>query len=156
MERGEVLFDVAHDEKRPFLVIAGDTTIRAIGTAFNVELNDRNIEVTVTDGIVEVETAYMESIQNQGAKPAGSLLEIPVENKRPAQIRAGQTAIIVQTMESLQPIDAIAIEKKLSWQQGVVVFEGETLEQVVAEISRYTTKTFLISDDGTRSIRIGG
>ncbi len=34
--RGEAIFKVAHDESRPFFVHAEHTTVRAVGTQFNV------------------------------------------------------------------------------------------------------------------------
>lgn len=52
--RGEALFTVAHDASRPFVVEAVDVTIRAIGTAFRVGLNQFDVSVEVTEGSVEI------------------------------------------------------------------------------------------------------
>ena len=52
--RGEASFDVAHDTMRPFVVAAGDTRVRAVGTAFTIRLRPDLTEVTVTEGIVGV------------------------------------------------------------------------------------------------------
>jgi transmembrane sensor len=53
--RGEAHFDVAHDEKRPFIVKAGDNTVTAVGTAFNVQItHPHQLELLVTDGKVLV------------------------------------------------------------------------------------------------------
>src|SRR6267154_2838426 len=38
LERGEAFFKVAHDTQRPFWLHAGDSWVRAVGTAFNVYL----------------------------------------------------------------------------------------------------------------------
>jgi transmembrane sensor len=38
----------------------------------------------------------------------------------------------------------------------VLSFSGEPLEQVVAEVSRYTSVTIVISDPSIRSVAIGG
>ncbi|MBL8264966.1 MAG: FecR domain-containing protein [Steroidobacter sp.] len=54
---GEALFDVAHDPSRPFVVIAGDARITAIGTAFSVRHTGSRIHVAVASGIVAVTTA---------------------------------------------------------------------------------------------------
>ena len=53
--RGEALFDVAKDAKRPFTVDANGTSVRAVGTSFTVSLlPDRPVEVLVREGVVEI------------------------------------------------------------------------------------------------------
>ena len=150
--KGEGLFDVAPDKERPFYVVAGATAVRAVGTIFNIELTNERMELTVTEGVVELnKPALVLAVASESGVTKEK--ETYLNNTR---VEAGFIAVVENAVESVSPIDAGAIEKKLAWQNGVVVFEGETLEQVVAEISRYTTKTFFISDDGTRQIRIGG
>src|SRR5258708_28633229 len=57
LERGEAFFKVAHDTQRPFWVRAGDYWVRAVGTAFNVYLTPTGVEVTVSEGTVNVVNA---------------------------------------------------------------------------------------------------
>src|SRR5258706_418096 len=57
LERGEAFFKVAHDTQRPFWVRAGDYWVRAVGTAFNVYLTPAGVEVTVSEGTVNVVNA---------------------------------------------------------------------------------------------------
>jgi len=154
MKQGEAHFNVVPDSERPFIVTAGDSVIRAIGTAFNVRYNRDSIEVTVTEGIVEIES--LKTLENTVIKQAHQSKLGKRHSKLAANLTAGQLAIAKGEIESLQTIDSITIEKKLAWQNGVVVFEGETLEQVVAEISRYTTISFIITDDEARTVRVGG
>ncbi|MEO5568978.1 MAG: FecR domain-containing protein [Gemmatimonadaceae bacterium] len=52
--RGEALFTVVHDERKPFIVTANDTDIRDIGTAFAVHTDAGGVRIAVTEGIVEV------------------------------------------------------------------------------------------------------
>ena len=55
---GEALFDVAKDAARPFVVVAGDARVRAVGTAFTVRHEARRpIDVIVSEGVVEVSEA---------------------------------------------------------------------------------------------------
>jgi transmembrane sensor len=52
---GEALFDVVHDEKRPFVVHLDGSEIRVLGTRFNVYRKDvGDVRVTVLEGVVEV------------------------------------------------------------------------------------------------------
>ncbi len=53
--RGEASFTVAHDPDRPFDVFAAQGRVRAVGTAFAVQLEGgRGVIVTVTTGVVDV------------------------------------------------------------------------------------------------------
>lgn len=55
--RGRAYFDVAHDETRPFRVMADDTTVTVLGTAFEVDGLSTDAEVAVRRGIVAVDYA---------------------------------------------------------------------------------------------------
>ena len=55
--RGEAFFDVAKDPTRPFIVTAGPRQVIAVGTAFNVRLQDTQVRVTLVEGRVQV-SAY--------------------------------------------------------------------------------------------------
>jgi ferric-dicitrate binding protein FerR (iron transport regulator) len=48
------------------------------------------------------------------------------------------------------------IASRLAWRSGMLVFEGQGLEQVLAEFSRYTSARFVITDPRLRELRIGG
>ena len=54
LARGEAFFKVQHDTSRPFLVTAGNTEVRALGTAFNILLTGEHSEITVTEGVVRI------------------------------------------------------------------------------------------------------
>jgi transmembrane sensor len=146
--KGEAYFEVKHDVTRPFLVYAGRNIVRAVGTAFTVRLNKAGVEVIVTQGNVK-----LSSLEDGTATPAKDL---PSSAIRVADVAAGQRAVISEQVESIQPIAPIDIERKLSWREGVLAFSGEPLEQVVAEVRRYTPVTIVISDPAIRNLRIGG
>jgi transmembrane sensor len=52
--KGEAFFKVAPDKAKPFIITAGKATIRVVGTSFNVNFKNGNIEVIVETGIVQV------------------------------------------------------------------------------------------------------
>ena len=51
---GEAHFTVAKNPARPFVVSVSGVDLRALGTAFNVQLDRRQVEVVVTHGRVQV------------------------------------------------------------------------------------------------------
>src|SRR5690349_16119807 len=54
MNRGEALYEVMKDPSRPFNVYANGHIVQAVGTAFDVHLKPKQVEVTVTKGTVKV------------------------------------------------------------------------------------------------------
>lgn len=52
---GEASYDVKPNPKRRFIVHAGDVTVRVLGTAFNVAMDNGKVRVHVLRGRVEVE-----------------------------------------------------------------------------------------------------
>lgn len=147
--QGEAFFDVASNPHRPFTVYAGTGFVRAVGTAFTVHLRNTHIEVTVTEGDVEL-TSLIDPIAVTASERAHRL------PKPLATIAAGQSALFSEEIESLVTIPTSEINRKLSWRQGVLVFAGEPLAKVITDISRYTDITITIIDPELRDLRIGG
>ncbi|MEX2525668.1 MAG: FecR domain-containing protein [Gammaproteobacteria bacterium] len=148
--KGEAHFRVAPDAARPFVVHAGKGMVRAVGTAFNVRLREKSVEVTVSEGQVEIASAPEddnELFRINALKPARYL----------TTLEAGQRAEYgEQAIHSVAMVEPEALSREMSWQHGMLVFEGEALEEVVEEISRYTETEIIISDPDIRNIRIGG
>ena len=64
-----------------------------------------------------------------------------------------------QSTYKLDQIKTIAqdeLERRGAWRSGLLIFTGNSLEEVVAEISRYTTLNIEIVDPELKKIRIGG
>jgi transmembrane sensor len=134
--RGEAHFTVAHDPQRPFRVNAGGHVVQALGTAFDVQLLDAGgLRVIVTDGHVKLLS---------GSGTVGDL-----KRGQAMRLNADGSAEISQLSD-----DAMA--SRLAWRTGMLMFEGQTLAEVLAEFSRYTETRLVIADDRLRDLRIGG
>lgn len=68
LDSGEVFFEVMKDKSRPFTIQAGALTIEVIGTSFNVKHLNRQTEVIVESGIVNVRIGADEVTLQQGEK----------------------------------------------------------------------------------------
>jgi transmembrane sensor len=134
--RGEALFEVAKNPERPFDVEAGDTTVRAVGTAFSVRLHDEDrdeqVDVVVSEGRVAINPPSKQTYA------AGSVATV-----RNGRVRA-------------TTIEAEDITGKLAWTTGRLVFQGEKLSDVVDEINRYNPRKLLVADPDIAGLRIGG
>jgi transmembrane sensor len=142
--RGEASFEVAHDASRPFIVSAGNTAVRAVGTKFDVHRLENSIEVTVDEGKVAIGTP--------------SLLEMKVDVLPITipQITAGQTATASGNGVKLKTLPKDDLARKLAWQNQMLVFDGDSLADVVAQFNRYNARQLVIADPALATLRIGG
>ncbi len=145
---GEALFDVAHDSERPFIVYAEGETVRAIGTRFVVRVTDTTVDVTVTEGVVE----YAPAKQVSGGLRSGALTPVVATGR----LRAGQSIRLGAPDPVIVPINRGEIRRTLAWTDGVLMFSGETLEEVIEELGRYTDDVVVFGDDATREVKVGG
>ncbi len=150
LERGEMHVDVFHDESRPLSVVARDQVFQAVGTAFNIELHsDQRIELVVTEGKVLVGIHARETDSEGQLKP----IVLPTSS---VAVSGGQQLMVGAPQEEVELIEPDEIEIKLSWRQGNLIFRGESLEEAIAEISRYTSVEFVLLDENLKKIRVVG
>jgi transmembrane sensor len=149
--RGQAHFDVAHNPNRPFVVYAGTGRVRAVGTAFSVRLRGTDIEVTVTEGRVA-----LESVEKAGTSSGSNDVQFPEPAAELAVLQAGQSTTFNHEVDVIRSIEEAEMARKLSWRDGMLVFSGESLEYVVEEVSRYTPISIEFTDPELRDLRIGG
>lgn len=158
--KGEGFFKVAHDEHWPFVVYAGDNIVRAVGTSFAISMVDQDVEVTVTEGRVKltklarlpggaVNRAPQTSIDGEDAAVATSTA---------IMLDAGQSVALGLAEESGPIINHShrELERELAWREGLLEFSDTPLEDVVAQINRYSTLAVEISDPALLQVRFGG
>jgi transmembrane sensor len=147
--RGEALFEVAHDKVRPFIVQANDTAVRAVGTAFAVRLDAAQVDVTVTEGVVEV--ADSKTMSGLGAATATASKS---EVKR---VAAHERVVIARSRApDVQPIAPAQSDRQLAWREGMVSFDGESLRTAVAEINRHNRRQIVVDDPALASMPVVG
>ena len=136
---GEAFFQVAHEPDRPFLVEAGSRVVRAVGTAFSVHMDARELEVLVTEGQVEVR------------EPASTGHDLQA-----VALKAGQRVRVSGNAPQIEVLAEEDIERHLLWRQQLLGFTDTPLREVIAEYNRYADRNIVISDDSLRDMRIGG
>lgn len=129
---GEALFDVTHAAWRPFVVRAGETTVRVVGTAFNVRRADPRVTVTVLRGRVHVEEASGDAV---------------LLSARQA-VESGNGALAVQAAPDPGAITA--------WKDGKLMFDRTPLAQALVEINRYRTTPATLADPALGRLQISG
>jgi len=151
LDRGQVFFTVARNQQLPFVVHAGQGQVRAVGTAFDIRREGDRVDVLVTEGVVQVSargraTAAIDSSSSTPkAWPASTV-----------ELRSGGEASYTEVIEKTRYLQQENLERRTSWRHGKWMFRGETLTDMVEEISRYTDKKIEIVDPRIAGLRVGG
>jgi len=145
LRRGEAHFQVAKNPARPFVVVAGRVEVRAIGTAFAVEFEARDVGVLVTEGKVSV--AMPTAVG--AATDAGTAAE-------PVFLTARQRVTIpgsIARSESLAPVVSVAdaeAAERLAWRGARLEFTETPLATAIAMMNQHAgspSKTRLAVED---------
>lgn len=128
LDRGEAWFQVAKDRTRPFVVSAGDVRVQAVGTAFSVRRKAVGAEVMVTEGVVEVWSG-------RGATGFRR------------RVKAGEQVFVSDEAGASSPVKRpLDMERALSWRDGQIVLDGDTIAAAAAEFNRYNSRKIVVVD----------
>lgn len=130
--RGQAFFEVAHDRARPFVVHAGDTTVQALGTRFDVRRDARQIRVALIEGSVKVEQPH----------DAKRWTLAPGQQWSNAAVSAGPTAADVGAATS--------------WVGGRLTFHKTAFADAITEVNRYTNAPVRLKDPKLAQEQING
>jgi len=130
LKSGEAFFEVAKNSERPFIVESGDTVVRAVGTAFMVRnLPNQPVEVLVQEGKVEITRR-----SHPEAPPVFAS----------ANVRA------VSPGQSVEPtvtrVETGEVKRRLAWRDGIISFQGDSLQQAAETFARYSPQHIVITD----------
>lgn len=161
LERGEAFFEVAKDPSRPFVVVAGEKRVVAVGTKFSVRRVDDDLRVFVTEGKVRFEddslvaSPAVPSSRDSGAIPdAGTV--VPPDDRNAMLLTAGTIARAGDSGVVVQEKPLAEIEDYLSWRSGYVTFRDVPLADAIAEFNRYNEQKIFIESPAVAAIRFSG
>jgi transmembrane sensor len=129
LAKGEGFFQVAKDPVRPFVVRTGAISVRAIGTVFCVKATNHRVDVTVSQGMVEL-----------------------VDNSNPEHVLrrrlgANEQATVEETHRfEVQHLEDSEVSRRLGWRDGLLDFEGQSLFEAVGEMNRHNSKHIVVDD----------
>lgn len=139
LERGEAFFDVAKDASRPFIVTAGATTARAVGTKFDVHRGPQDVRVVVEEGIVDVTTP---PTREAAAAATHRLL-------------AGQEIIGARAPDQrVKTAAAVTAAKPAGWRAGRLDYDGAALRDVVADLNRYHATPIALAGEHLGDLKV--
>ena len=128
LHHGEAFFTVAADASRPFVVEAGEGTVRALGTQFNVDMVDEMVTVTVAEHGVEI------ALRGGDTERLEAGWQLAYAQRRfPASARP------------------VAPATTASWRQGRLVYHDVALRRVLRDFERQGGGIIVLMDDGLAS-----
>ncbi|HEU5148770.1 MAG TPA: FecR domain-containing protein [Chryseosolibacter sp.] len=135
---GEAFFEIARDERRPFIVRSADIVTRVLGTSFNIKSFEGEAStVTVATGRVEVEVASTsEDLKTRVVLAPGE--------------QAVYDAADGLNAQKVDPFPAMA------WKSQTLYFDNNTLEEVAAHLERWYNVTIDIEHDRIKNCRVNG
>jgi transmembrane sensor len=147
LREGQALFRVAKDSARPFVVHSDGTTVRAVGTQFDVYRKDTGTVVTVVEGRVTVAEAdntsgLLDGGVSRSATPlflvAGEQVTMPTQRAAKEKPRRADVAVAT------------------AWVQKRLIFEETPLAEVAEEFNRYNSRRLVIVGPQLGSVGISG
>lgn len=166
LDRGRVLFHVARNPNRPFVVEAQGTDVRAVGTAFAVERDASSIVVTVAEGQVAVldskVTREREAARNdattgpargsgKSAPTAGSATGLPAR-----LLLSANEQVTVDRSGTAQPVHVVDSGQELAWANGKLIFRHDTVLSVIQQFNRYNRIQLSVKDAALAGQPING
>ncbi|GHE31134.1 FecR family protein [Sphingobacterium griseoflavum] len=131
---GEAYFEVQHDASRPFLVHTTSSTVRVLGTHFNVRAYPAQpaVETTLASGSVALKRK---------------------DNGLITMLRPGEQGSVTDAETRVQSVD---LKQVLAWKNGDFVFEQETLNDVMQELARWYDISYDFEDHALMDQRLWG
>jgi transmembrane sensor len=144
LESGRAYFRVAKDRRHPFVVAAAGRTITAVGTAFDVRVDGKALQVTLVEGKVKVDTPVRRASGPADAPPMQTTEMLP---------GARLVASLDTPALSVAPTDTA---KETSWLTGWLNFENKPLSEVAAEFNRYSPRKIVLADAAIGATAVSG
>jgi transmembrane sensor len=147
--RGEAHFEVAHDAARPFVVVAGEVAVRAVGTAFAVRLAPGDVDVLVTDGRVAVDRAAADPV----AAPVRPLAFVA---------KGGRVAVAPAHLEPAAPAPAVValsapeLAERQAWRVPRLEFNDTPLREAVELFNRHGDVRLALAAPALGELRVSG
>ena len=130
---GEAIFDVTHNEKKPFHVISDYQVVEVLGTVFGVtNYPDENATNTILkSGSVQISFKDI----NQASSHTDKM-----------KITPGTKASFDKNSKSIVS-EKVNVDNYFSWKEGVLIFKNNDLQFILKRISRYYNIDIIIDNE---------
>lgn len=159
LRRGEALFNVAKRSDWPFIVVAGERQVKALGTSFVVRKDTERLAVTMVEGSVLVSPVLSKWVQPTLDAP-GEIEQTPatmaaaVRSGGEFKLAAGQR--LTFDSGAVARLDTPSIDETTAWRRGQVILDDTPLQTAVAEMNRYNEVKLVVLEPAAAALAING
>ncbi|NQU32047.1 MAG: FecR domain-containing protein [Bacteroidetes bacterium] len=127
---GEAIFEVSHNKNHPFYVVTRDMEVKVLGTVFNLSayLDDNTTNTTLESGSVELK------YKNNSYLSQSKVTMVP-----------GMLAVYDPSQKKVKQIK-VNTKRFTSWREGYLVFESQSLGDIVKKVSRHYNVAIRVND----------
>lgn len=153
LESGEAHFSVTKNPARPFVVVAGEVEVRAVGTAFAVGMSRGQVAVIVTEGRVALDqpvsgeessvATTRPSVRTVATLGVGDRVRIDAGTRRST------------TVPVIEQLSAAELARELAWRVPQLTLSATPLSEVIPVFNRYGSER-LVLDPVLGDMRLGG
>lgn len=144
LRKGEILVTVSKDKSRPFIIATQHGTAKALGTKYNVRLENNGTQVAVVESSVET--------CNNPTLLGTNLFSY--KEKTCVTLIAGQATEF--NNEDLGKVNAIDTESIVGWASGSLAIDNQPLPTVLKELQRYSKSTLRYNDAELNRLHVSG
>jgi transmembrane sensor len=119
LDAGRALFEVVHDDARPFVVAVGEATLTDLGTTFDVTRLSQGARVAVSEGSVRVDAGQQSAVLSPGDSVVAT----------GEGLRRGNT-----------PVEAVS-----GWRQGRLTYVDEALPVIAEDLARVLNRPVTVA-----------
>lgn len=109
--KGEAYFEVAHDANKPFYVESSGTTVKVLGTHFNVSARTSKSIITLAEGKVEVSAGEHRALLMPGQ----------------------QSKIVAEDIK----VTRADLTKELAWKNNTFYFKGDNIVEIAHQLETW-------------------
>ncbi len=132
--KGEAYFAVHSDTARPFVVVANEVEVEAVGTEFCVNSRVRN---RVTSVLVEGRILVGKQAEKLALQP-------------------NQLAVYDCVSEQVVEVRTVDVRKYVDWKTGDFIFSDDRLEEVMEKLALWYDCDVVFADEALKEVRLSG
>lgn len=129
---GEAYFEVEKSDSIPFIVKTNNSSIRVLGTKFNVNNSTGKTMTTLVEGSVEV------------VSPKNKIVILP-----------SQQAVVADGNDRID-VTQVDVTIYTAWREGKYIFKNKPIEEIMQTLSSWYNISFEYDDDETAKINFSG
>jgi len=140
LEQGEAFFSVHKNHGWPFRVHVLNDVVTAVGTQFDVRAINNRVDVSVAEGVVQVNTDTTAAPSFMPAPDSPQLVRVHRGEAFSFLSQGDHDVLASPLVTRIDPGNAA------QWRNGWLIYRNEPLREVLADVARYSSRRIVVTD----------